>query len=544
MLLPDTMAEGAMLASAVAHADCLNRYQCQSSEDDDAKGLGGKTNYLLKCEKELTSYFSHKFGLGVASGGIAIMLGLKAIRRVVIENLGHAVDDQDIAVYSNAFTFNAVPSAIVNAGFKPSFVQTRRELTLDWEDLERIVLADKERGIRHHILVLSYMRGRVPDMDAVLQICNKYNVHLLEDNAHGYGAAWRGRKTGSFGLVSTISTQANKLINTGEGGFIFTSDDAIQAYCMFAAGCYEERYQKHESLCPTPEAIEAMCFSVANFSCRMSNVSAALAYPQVVALQRKIDAHNSNYYLLQQLVAEKLVQEYANKSEGKFAVAWEMLEGMQSFASEQDRQDRHAFPLNLIEFIPQIAGVDPVFDSLQMRLATLSSDACQHMCVAMNKAGFRLQPFAKNGDARYYRSWRFCIDAGDVDAGRFQQTDRVLRNVVDMRLSAHDTKEDVEFQASTIVDKFLGAVAACGVSEDLSGPSCEKTNPTLEQVLPVRDGNFPMRKCSTKTSALIRDDGSNNETKQAPTQADYDELKADYEKLKKECEALKALQNK
>ena len=65
------------------------------------------------------------------------------------------------------------------------------------------------------------MRGRVPDMHRVLDICEKYQVQLLEDSAHGYGCSFDGRKCGSFGVVSTISSQANKLVNTGEGGMVF-----------------------------------------------------------------------------------------------------------------------------------------------------------------------------------------------------------------------------------------------------------------------------------------------------------------------------------
>merc|ERR1740138_739491 len=104
------------------------------------------------------------------------------------------------------------------------------------------------------IRVLSYMRGRIPDLDLVMDICKRYDVKLLEDNAHGYGAAWKGRKMGNFGLVSTISTQANKLINTGEGGLIFTSNDRIMSYFMFSTGCYEELWKKHERLTPSKEA--------------------------------------------------------------------------------------------------------------------------------------------------------------------------------------------------------------------------------------------------------------------------------------------------
>jgi len=104
--------------------------------------------------------------------------------------------------------------------------------------------------------------------------------------------------------------------------------------------------------------------------------------------------------------------------------------------------------------------VNPVFDSLQMRLVVMSPNACAHMISAMNKAGFKVQLFADKFNARYYRSWHYCVSDND----RMAQTDDVLFNVVDMRLLAHDTEADVERQACAIVTTFLEAVSACAVA--------------------------------------------------------------------------------
>lgn len=428
-LFEEPMQAGAKNAVAAVMADTCNRYQAKPITDEQA---GGKTNWVLKCETELAAYFGQKFGLGVSSGGLAIMLGLKAMHRVLLGD----VAKEKVKVYSNSFTFNAVPSAIVNAGFTPTFVETSPLLTIDLDDLERQVKADLASGIErgNMVLVLSFMRGRIPDMDRVLEICNAYNVLLLEDNAHGYGAEWKGRKMGNFGLVSAMSTQANKLINTGEGGFVFTSCDRMQAFFMLCAGCYEDLYKKHETMQPSKEAFEEMRFSVPNFSCRLSNIQAAVAYPQIEALPKRIAAHNSNYDKLQQLVGQKLRQAFSQGG---------------GYAGETfDAQ-------KFIEFIPQLADVTPVFDSLQLRLKSLSPEGLQHMINAMNALGFKLQIFADKHNARYYRSWHYCVPDGD----RFAGTDLNLEGVVDMRLLAHDTDEDVQKQATSIVDCFREAHA-------------------------------------------------------------------------------------
>mmetsp|Transcript_6487 Transcript_6487/g.10387 ORF Transcript_6487/g.10387 Transcript_6487/m.10387 type:complete len:472 (+) Transcript_6487:36-1451(+) len=428
---------GARNVASTILGDTCNRYQAQPLDVEDAEG---KVNWVLKCEIALATYFGQRFGLGVSTGGIAIMLGLKAMHRVLLNDRAK----EHVAVYSNSFTFNAVPSAIVNAGFSPTFIQTSRSLTIDLDDLERQAKADLAAGIARGsmILVLSYMRGRVPDMDRVLEICKTYNILLLEDNAHGYGVEYNGRKAGSFGLVSTISMQSSKLINTGEGGFVFTSCDRIQAYLMVSAGCYEQLPAKHESLCPSQEAIEEMILSVPNFSCRLTNIQAALAFPQIEVMPQRIAKHNSDYVMLERLVAKKLLDGISRD---------EKLYGL----GAKD-------PKDLIEFIPQHVNVSPVHDSLQVRLPSLCPDALQCMIQAMNALGYKFQAFGRNGEARYYRSWQFCVPKDQV----LKATDCNLEAVCDMRLPVQDTPEDIERKATALVECFLSAVERSALGPD------------------------------------------------------------------------------
>jgi dTDP-4-amino-4,6-dideoxygalactose transaminase len=74
-------------------------------------------------------------------------------------------------VLSNAFTFTAVPSAIVHAGGEPVYV-----------DLE-----NKMKSSSAKWLVVSHMRGKVSDMDAIAELCKKYGVRFIEDCAHSLG---------------------------------------------------------------------------------------------------------------------------------------------------------------------------------------------------------------------------------------------------------------------------------------------------------------------------------------------------------------------
>lgn len=399
----------------VLENDCTNRYQSAKLTDINSR----KKNYLLESEMELSQYFGMKYALGVCSGGMAIMLGLKAIKRVMI---GADIADSSIRVYSNSFTFNAVPSAIYNAGFNPVLIETTPELTIDLEDLEEQLKNDYNIGFKGKmVLVLSYMRARIPDMDEIIRLCKTYECILLEDNAHGYGCEWNGKKIGSFGVVSTISTQSNKLINTGEGGYIFTNNPSMMAFFMFSAGCYESLYEKHETMCPPIDILQKFRFSVPNYSCRMTNIQGSMICEQIRVLQQRIDSHNTLYYALKDKVLSKL-------------------NGNQ-----------------YLEFIPHLEKVSPVYDSLQIRILdgdkgkalNYEHSNLNNFIKSLAEKGFKIQKFHDFENARYYPSWNYV----DLDR-KLPKTDLVLQNTLDMRLSCTDTMEDIEQMANAIVISY------------------------------------------------------------------------------------------
>eukprot|EP00406_Dinophysis_acuminata_P029987 CAMPEP_0179333412 /NCGR_PEP_ID=MMETSP0797-20121207/65298_1 /TAXON_ID=47934 /ORGANISM="Dinophysis acuminata, Strain DAEP01" /LENGTH=444 /DNA_ID=CAMNT_0021046435 /DNA_START=15 /DNA_END=1349 /DNA_ORIENTATION=+ len=418
--------------ATVLKQNITNRYQAKGMDDEQSP------NFLLKSEKWLADYFGKRYGLGVCSGGMAICLGLKAMTQVYWgsgnpnEGAKGAVAGP-VRVYTNSFTFSAVPSAIVNAGFEPILVETTETLVMDLDDLERKLQRQAgEDATAKQILCLSYMRGRVPDMDRVLRVCEEHGVALFEDNAHGYGADWKGRKLGSFGAVSIVSTQSNKVVNSGEGGYLFTDNDEIQAYCMFASGCYEDYFKKHECMSPPQAAIEKFRFTVPNFSCRMTNLQGAIIYEQLAVMDRRCEQHNRNYYQLRDMVA---------KGMGEIRGA----------------------PKDAVEFIPQLPDVGPVFDSLQIRMRfagggegqrdesgmPLPDPQVEAFVDHMGRAGFKLQKFLDLHNARYYRSWGY-----RASAAIHERTDAVLRNVLDMRLGCDDSQETVEKQAAAIVAAY------------------------------------------------------------------------------------------
>jgi dTDP-4-amino-4,6-dideoxygalactose transaminase len=118
-----------------------------------------------------------------------------------------------------AFTFVSTINAFALRGAVPRFVDIRRDtLNLDERALERAI-TPRTRAI----LVVHYA-GVACDMDAIMRIANARAIPVIEDNAHGLFATYRGKPLGSFGAMSTLSFHETKNLTCGEGGALVLND--------------------------------------------------------------------------------------------------------------------------------------------------------------------------------------------------------------------------------------------------------------------------------------------------------------------------------
>merc|ERR1719396_160558 len=141
-------------------------------------------------EKSFADTTGHKYCVALNSCGSAIFLSVYAVLQKEKERLSKIPGPTKIL--TNAFTFAAVPSAIVHAGCEPEYVNCPDQFVIDVEDFERKA---KESGAK--IAIVSHMRGRLCDMSGVQRVCEKYDITLIEDCAHSLGCDWKGVKSGS-----------------------------------------------------------------------------------------------------------------------------------------------------------------------------------------------------------------------------------------------------------------------------------------------------------------------------------------------------------
>ncbi len=371
-------------AVEVMQSGRLHRYNLVGDEQGEVSAL----------EREFADYMGVKYCLAVASGGYALACALRAV--------GVQAGDR---VLTNAFTLAPVPGAIASIGAVPVFVGVTEGLVIDLDDLEA------KAGMAN-VLMLSHMRGHLCDMDRLLDICAAHGIKVIEDCAHTMGARWRGRLSGSDGVVGCFSTQTYKHMNSGEGGLLVTDDAEIAARAVMLSGSYM-LYSRHGAA-PDATVFDGVKYDTPNVSGRMDHLRAAILRPQLHSLPARAEAWNARYSVVE--------------------------EGLRDTAG--------------LTLVTRPADEAYVGSSIQFLLLDWSGEAVNAVLARCLARGVELKWFGgaePSGFTSRYDSWRY------VDAPPMPATDRVLRGIVDMRLPLTFSLEDCA-QIARIIRAEVAAV--------------------------------------------------------------------------------------
>ncbi|GAA0848880.1 DegT/DnrJ/EryC1/StrS family aminotransferase [Streptosporangium amethystogenes subsp. fukuiense] len=241
------------------------RYDYRSQQDTECG----------RFEEELCRYFGSKHALAVSSGTTALALAIMA-----------AGIPPGSLIACPGFTFVATPSAIVLAGCTPILVEVDENLHMDVDDLRRR-WTPEIKGI-----LVVHMRGFAADMEAVTRFAADVGVPVFEDAVPALGAELKGRKLGTFGLAGAFSTQSDKSLNCGEGGFLATDDSVLFARAVVLSGAYEGRFRRHFPDGETPIATD---LDLPLFSFRMDEIRAALLRAEMTRLPMRLERFRGNY---------------------------------------------------------------------------------------------------------------------------------------------------------------------------------------------------------------------------------------------------------
>jgi len=174
---------------------------------------GGK--YCQEFEARFSWYQKAKYALAVNSGTSAL--------EAILSSLD--IKGKEVIVTTN--TFAATIYAILRAGAKPVFADILDDMSLDPEDAKRRLTTKTKAVVAVHIG--GFISPAIKDLQ---RLCQQQGLLLIEDAAHAVGAAYQGKMAGSFGVAAAFSFFATKVMTTGEGGAVLTSQRGLQEKIM------------------------------------------------------------------------------------------------------------------------------------------------------------------------------------------------------------------------------------------------------------------------------------------------------------------------
>ncbi len=166
--------------------------------------------YVEEFEGAFAELVGVPWAVAVNSGTAALEIIFRALR----------IEGYDVVIPTN--TFAATAFAVLHAGGKPVFADCGEDLTADPEDVERRITPKTKAAVAVHI------GGLVsPAALALRELCSRKGLYLVEDAAHAHGSRIDARQAGSLGVAGAFSFFSTKVMTTGEGGMIVTSDRAL-----------------------------------------------------------------------------------------------------------------------------------------------------------------------------------------------------------------------------------------------------------------------------------------------------------------------------
>jgi perosamine synthetase len=236
----------------------------------DTGWISSEGPFVKKFEDNFASYLGHTDGIAVCNGTAALEVALFAA----------GIKEGDEVILPS-FTIISCVAAILRLKAMPVLVDCDPDT---W--CMNVTLIEEKVTSKTKAIMPVHIYGHAVDMDPVMDLASKHNLIVIEDAAEVHGAEYKGKKLGSIGHLSTFSFYPNKLITTGEGGMVLTSDPVMA-----------ERARSYRNLCFKPE--ERFLHDELGYNFRMTNLQAALGVAQLERIELIIELKREmgEYYI-------------------------------------------------------------------------------------------------------------------------------------------------------------------------------------------------------------------------------------------------------
>lgn len=250
-------------------------------------------------EQEFCQVTGASYAAAVSSGTAALHLALQLV--------GVSPGDE---VFCSTLTFAATANPIIYLGAKPVFIDSDRiSWNMNPELLQEALQKRAYFGKLPKAVILVHLYGQSADIEPILQVCDQYNIPLIEDAAEALGATYKGLSPGTFGRVGIYSFNGNKIITTSGGGMLVSDDDQLVMKAKFLATQARD---------PAPHYQH----SEIGYNYRLSNVLAGIGRGQLQVLNERVAARRRNFEIYQSALGDLPGIEFMPEANFGYSTRW------------------------------------------------------------------------------------------------------------------------------------------------------------------------------------------------------------------------------
>lgn len=226
---------------------------------------------VIGFEQDLEKYLGQGVFVGALSSGTAAL-------HLALILLGVKRDDE---VICQSMTFSASANPIVYQGAIPVFVDSEKDTwNMCPNALEDAIKDRISKGKTPKAIIAVHLYGMPFKADEIRSVADKYGIPIIEDSAEALGSSYKGQNCGTFGDISILSFNGNKIITTSGGGAIVTKTQSQKDKAVFLSTQARDNAPHYQH-------------SEIGYNYRMSNICAGIGRGQMEVLDKHIDLRRS-----------------------------------------------------------------------------------------------------------------------------------------------------------------------------------------------------------------------------------------------------------
>ncbi len=248
--------------------------------------------YVSRME-ELLSEYTSSYAVACQSGTSALHMALYDL------GISHGY-----MVLVPTLTFIAAVNPVTYVGAEPVFMDCDDSLCIDPEKIDEFCITEckydgqnlihTKSGKKVKAIIVVHVFGNIADMEKIMDIADRYNLYVIEDATEALGSRvefgrYKGRMAGTIGNFGALSFNGNKIITTGGGGAVLSTDKdkALHIKYLSTQAKDDPHFYIHNEI---------------GFNYRMTNVQAAIGCAQMEELEEFISRKNKNYQIYLELL--------------------------------------------------------------------------------------------------------------------------------------------------------------------------------------------------------------------------------------------------